>query len=287
VSEEALEPRPFEVDAGGATLAGEELGEGPPVVLAHGLTATRRYVLHGSRALPRKGFLVASYDARGHGSSEGAPDGEGYAYEFLAADLAAVISARADERPVALVGHSMGAHTIAAFALEHPRRVAAVVFAGPVALGLETPEEVLARWDELAEGLERGGVDGFLEAYQRQGIDPAWRERIVRFTRTRLKAHRHPEAVARALREVPRSVPFDGLTELEHLDVPALVVASHDVADPGHPYEIARAWSEALPRARLISEEEGEPPLAWTGGKLSREIASFLAEPAVAERHRP
>jgi pimeloyl-ACP methyl ester carboxylesterase len=286
MSEDALEPRSFAVEAGGLELAGEELGDGPPVVLAHGLTATRRYVLHGSRALPRKGFRVASYDARGHGSSGPAPPDEGYGYEDQSRDLGAVISARLGEDPIALVGHSMGAHTIAAWALARRDQVAAVVFAGPVSIGLPPPEEVLADWDELAEGLERGGVEGFIAAQERQGLAPEWREPIQRFTRARMKQHAHPQAVAQALREVPRSVPFDGLDELAHLDLPALVVASHDVADPGHPYEVAAAWADALPQARLVSEDEGDAPLAWKGGKLSREIASFLAEPAVAEHHR-
>ena len=39
------------VEAGGVTLAGEESGEGTDVVLLHGLTATRRYVVMGSRSL--------------------------------------------------------------------------------------------------------------------------------------------------------------------------------------------------------------------------------------------
>jgi hypothetical protein len=47
---------------------------------------------------------------------------------------------------------------------------------------------------------------------------------------------------------------------------------------------VAAAYADALPEARLISEAEGESPLAWQGGRLSREIASFCAEPAVAER---
>ena len=67
---------------------------------------------------------------------------------------------------------------------------------------------------------------------------------------------------------------------------PALVVASRDSADPGHPYAVSAAYAERLPEARLISEAEGESPLAWQGGRLSREIASFCAEPAVAERLR-
>jgi pimeloyl-ACP methyl ester carboxylesterase len=284
--EEALEPRAFEVRAGEATIAGEELGEGPPVVLAHGLTATRRYVLHGSRALPRKGYFVVSYDARGHGSSGPAPEGEGYGYEHQSRDLGEIAGGRAGEGPVALVGHSMGAHTAAAYALAHRERVAAVVFAGPVSIGLAPPEEVLVDWDELADGLEQGGVEGFLAAQERQGIAPEWRDRIQRFTRARMKQHEHPDAVAEALRQVPRSIPFEGLEELAHLDLPTLVVASHDLADPGHPYEVAAAWAEALPRARLISEDDGDAPLAWRGGRLSREVASFFGEPAVVERHR-
>ena len=274
MSEDPLEPRAFERSGDGHVLRGEALGEGPPVVCAHGLTATRRYVLHGSRALPRKGFRVASYDARGHGASDPAPEGEGYGYEELASDLGEIVDEVAEEGGVLLVGHSMGAHTIAAWALANRERVAGVVLAGPASIGLEPPADALAEWDELAEGLERG-VDGFLEVQLRQGLAPEWREPIQRFTRARLNAHRNPEAVARALREVPRSVPFEGLEELENLDVPALVVASHDVADPGHPYAVAEAWARALPQGRLTSEDEGDAPLAWKGGKLSREVARF------------
>ena len=148
---------------------------------------------------------------------------------------------------------------------------------------MPTPQEVLAGWDALAEGLERGGVEGFIGAYD-NGLDPEWRATLLRITRDRLSLHAHPEAVARALREVPRSVPFDGLGELEFLDVPALVVASHDNADPGHPYAIAEEWAARLPQARLVGEAPGDSPLAWQGGKLSREIAAFCEEPEVAKR---
>jgi hypothetical protein len=61
-------------------------------------------------------------------------------------------------------------------------------------------------------------------------------------------------------------------------------VASCDEADPGHPYAVADAYAARLPNARLISEDEGESPLAWQGGKLSREIARFCEQPEVAAR---
>ncbi len=97
----------------------------------------------------------------------------------------------------------------------------------------------------------------------------------LRFTRERMELHRHPEALADALRAMPHTQPFDGVAELESLDIPALVVASHDDADPAHPYAVAEAWAQSIPGATFVSEEPGEAPLAWQGGKLAREIAEF------------
>src|SRR3954464_12044539 len=115
----------FHVQAGGITLAGEESGQAKPatsearpctpVVLLHGLTATRRYVVMGSKALQRAGHRVVAYDARAHGKSTG---GDDYSYDRLAADLLAVLDDREIERAT-LAGASMGAHTITKFALEH------------------------------------------------------------------------------------------------------------------------------------------------------------------------
>jgi pimeloyl-ACP methyl ester carboxylesterase len=245
-------------------------------VLLHGITATRRYVVHGSKLLPRRGYEVITYDARGHGESGAAPNNEGYGYPWLVADLERVIEERVGEGRFLLGGHSMGAHTAVAYALEHPERLAGLVVIGPVYAGVVT-DEALAYWDGLADALERDGVEGFVAFIDAQGPDPQWRETILRITRERIARHRNPRALATALREVPRSRPFDSLAELEFLDVPTLVVASHDVADPGHPYSVAEAYAERIPGARLVSEAEGDSPLAWQGGKLSREIADFAS----------
>lgn len=266
----AVEPEP--------RLYGEAAGEGPAVVLCHGITATRRYVLHGSKALPRAGYTVLTYDARGHGESDPAPAGEGYGYPQLAGDLERVVEAQVGDGPIVLGGHSMGAHTAVAYALKHPQRVAGLVVIGPVYTGT-IREESLDYWDGLAAALETGGVDGFVACIgERQGIDSRWRDSVLRFTRDRMLLQRHPEALVQALREVPRSRPFGALEQLAALDVPALVVASNDDADPGHPFEAAAAYAGALPEARLLSEGEGESPLAWQGGRLSREIAGFCEE---------
>ena len=265
----SADPVAFEVERSGAALRGESAGEGHPLALLHGLTATRRYVVHGSRALERAGFRTIAYDARGHGESDPAPPGTGYGYDALAADLGEVLAGQGGSGRYVLAGHSMGAHTLTAFALANPDRVAGLIAIGPVYMGVAATDESLVYWDALADGLERGGVDGFLEAYDRD-LEPRWRDTILRITRDRLGRHRHPEAVAEALREVPRSRPFEELSELEFLDVPALVVASHDVADPGHPYAVAEAWAGA-PAAgdarergpgRVAARLAGRPPVA-------------------------
>jgi pimeloyl-ACP methyl ester carboxylesterase len=262
----------------GVMLSGEVRGVGraaPSLVLLHGLTATRRYVLMGSRYLERSGFRVVAYDARGHGESSPAPDPARYEYVDLVADLDAVVDAVGDER-VVLVGNSMGAATAIACTLAHPERVAALVQVTPAYAGHPYEDErELAGWDALADGLERGGVDGFLEAYD-PGVGGRFGEAALAFTRQRLGRHRHPEAVAAALRVVPRSRAFDGLDALHRIEAPTLVVGSRDEADPAHPLAVAEAYSEHLPRSRLVVEPPGEAPLAWRGAELSREIERFL-----------
>jgi pimeloyl-ACP methyl ester carboxylesterase len=272
----------FALHADGVTLAGEQHGEGTPVVLLHGLTATRRYVVMGSRTLQRSGHRVISYDARGHGGSGAAPD-RAYGYEHLAADLLAVLDAAGIERAL-IAGASMGAHTALRVALEHPGRVAALALITPAFVpGAERSPAELARWDRLAAGLRDGGVEGFVAAYEVDGVPEAWRATIETVLRQRLSAHEHPGAVADALEVVPRSAPFGEIEQLRELRVPALVIASRDEADPGHPLAVGELYARTIPGAELLVEEESPPgqparsPTAWQGGQLSRAIAGLAA----------
>jgi len=131
---------------------------GPKLVLLHGLTATRRYVVMGSRALERADHRVVMYDARAHGSSEG---GDDYSYTRLSKDLLAVLDDRGIERAV-LAGASMGAHTLTAFALAHPERVRALALIGATVRGapeIATEGRTAALAAQIDAAWEAGDVD--------------------------------------------------------------------------------------------------------------------------------
>src|SRR3954466_16125461 len=172
-------------------LSRDRAGEGTPVVLLHGLTATRRYVVMGSKALERAGHRVIAYDARGHGASDPAPDPSAYTYADLAGDLLGLLDERGVERAT-LAGASMGAHTLLRFALEHPDRVGALVVITPAYEPDRDPG--LERWDRLSEGLRTGGVEGFVAAYGEPPVPPQWRETVLTILRQRLSRHEHPAA---------------------------------------------------------------------------------------------
>jgi pimeloyl-ACP methyl ester carboxylesterase len=261
--------------AGGVRLAVEQAGAGTPIVLLHGLTATHRYVVMGSKALERSGHRTIAYDARGHGHSAPAPSSEAYTYELLAEDLRALLDELAIEQAV-LAGASMGAQTALRFTLEHPGRV--------LALGLITPAfdpethgepESLAAWDRLAKGLREEGVEGFVAAYELDRIPERFREIVTKVLRQRLSAHDHPLAVADALEALPRSKPFASWGELRSIGVPTLLVASRDEADPSHPLAVGERYAAEIPSARLVVEAPGSSPIAWQGGQLSRLLAEL------------
>lgn len=208
------------IGGGGVELAVDERGEGTPVVLLHGVTASRDYGVMGSGVLPASGARVVSYDARGHGQSSPAPSPDGYGYADLEADLLAVLDALALQRPV-IAGASMEASTALALALAHPDRVAGMAVITP---SYDPADAALAAqrdsFSELAAALRAGGTAGFLDAYGRRFVTEAWREPVLSELAARMAHHESLPAVADALDQIAISRPFDDLDALGGLRVP-------------------------------------------------------------------
>ena len=172
----------------------------------------------------------------------------------------------------------MGAHTAVSAALRSPGAYSGLVLIGPASEGRAPDDDDLERWASLADALESSGIDAFARVSTEDlvEIDPERRAQIEAAVRRRMAAHTDLGAVSRALREIPRSVPFQGMQALSALRLPVLVIGSRDELDPGHPLAVAEAWADAIPDADLAVEEAGQSPIAWRGNLVSDRIDAFL-----------
>ena len=167
-----------------------------------------------------------------------------------------------------LAGASMGAHTLLRFALDAPERVAGLVVVTPGLRPGRRPRG-FARWDALADGLRAGGVDGFVEAY-----GDAAGARGVAATRSAAccasgwpRTSTPTRSPTRCRRCRARARSSRG-TSSRAIDVPTVVVASRDEADPGHPYAVGERYADAIPGAELRLEEPGAAR-RWPGRAAS------------------
>jgi non-heme chloroperoxidase len=96
---------------GDITLAGDAWGDpkGPLVLLQHGGGQTRHAWKGAGERLGAAGYRAIAFDARGHGDSDWAADGN-YTQDAMVEDLLRLVALLGDPRPV-LVGASMGGGT--------------------------------------------------------------------------------------------------------------------------------------------------------------------------------
>ena len=262
--------------AGVALAVDRRPGEGLPVVLLHGLTAARRYVVMGSSGLQRAGHRVVAYDARGHGSSS-PPDAVADALRLR----------RADRRPRARARRAAGSSARCWPACRWARtRACASRSSSPSASpgsssitpGLRSRR---VRRPGAAGALGRAerraarGRDRGLRRGVRRAADPGavarrpWRARCASAWRCTSTRTRSPTrcAACRARRRLPTC------TRSSRSSARRSSIGSRDEADPGHPLELAALYAELLPAGRLVVEDEGASPLAWQGGRVAKLIA--------------
>jgi pimeloyl-ACP methyl ester carboxylesterase len=135
----------------------QRVGEGPDLVLIHGLTGNLAIWFLKIVPLLRRHFRVLTYDLRGHGYSDMPPTG--YTTDDMANDLKELLEALDIRRPV-LVGHSYGADAALSLALQHPEMVDRVVAieAGLSCLISLRKREDWEGWRYWADALERFGI---------------------------------------------------------------------------------------------------------------------------------
>jgi pimeloyl-ACP methyl ester carboxylesterase len=140
----------------GVRLHYQQVGEGPDVVMVHGITGNLAvWHLHIVPALSES-FRILTYDLRGHGHSD--TPASGYSPDDMAADLLGLIDALEIESPV-VVGHSYGADVALYFAASHPERVREVIAIEAALPALERcrRHDGWVGWSYWAAALEQAG----------------------------------------------------------------------------------------------------------------------------------
>ena len=134
---------PFIETKDATSLFYRDWGEGKPVVFCAGWTLSSDMWRSQMLALSDAGLRCIAYDRRGHGRSD--DPGNGYDYDTLADDLAALVTAL-DLEDVCLVAHSMaGGEVIRYLARHDDAPVERVVFVSSVSpLGSGHPGQ--SRW---------------------------------------------------------------------------------------------------------------------------------------------
>jgi pimeloyl-ACP methyl ester carboxylesterase len=137
------------IPARDVTLNAVQAGQGPDVVLVHGLGASLAFWYpHIAPALARA-FRTTAYDLRGHGRSE--MPTTGYSIASMAEDLGAILDGFAIAS-AHLLGHSFGAVIAIHLALSRPDRVRSLILADPVSWWAK-------RHAEMGSGFRRIGND--------------------------------------------------------------------------------------------------------------------------------
>ena len=117
-----------DVPVGRSTVSTLTMGEGPDVLLLHGLGSSKMSFLDTAADLSRSGYRVHALDLPGFGSSSKAP--APYGAPFFARSVIGVMDALGLER-AHLVGNSMGGRVALEVGLEHPDRVGALALLCP------------------------------------------------------------------------------------------------------------------------------------------------------------
>jgi len=131
----------------GVELYYETHGDGPPVLLIHGLGSSTRDWEPQVAALATR-FRVITFDVRGHGRSE--KPRQRYSVKLFADDTAALIRAL-DVGPVHVIGISMGGMIAFQLAVDAPELVRSLVIvnSGP-AMPIKTLSQRLMIWTRIA-----------------------------------------------------------------------------------------------------------------------------------------
>jgi pimeloyl-ACP methyl ester carboxylesterase len=142
----------------------------PPLVLMHGwmdVAASYQFMVDALSEAFFKDRLIIAADWRGYGKTTGAPV-DNYWFPDYLADLDFLLDHYAGDRPVDLVGHSMGGNVVMMYAGSRPNRIRRLINLEGFGMPVSTPDKAPARyaqWMDELKKLQRGELN--LTAYDK------------------------------------------------------------------------------------------------------------------------
>ena len=242
-------------------------GDGPPLILVHGIGAARNT---WNKALPllTRHFTVVTYDLRGHGSSP-KPDGE-FGLDELVADLERVRELSGFES-AHIAGHSLGGMIGPAYAYKYPQRVNSLGILSTAAF--RTDEDSAKVW-AVVKAMEDDGIANVLPT-----LTDRW------FTDAFIKSY--PEVVKNRLKQVIETDKDVFLnvfriyagTEMQpwlhKVQTPALVLTGEN--DGGCNPRLNQLIAKALQNSELlILPELKHSILLEAGDKVAEQLVRFI-----------
>lgn len=200
----------------GYRIAYDVVGDGPPVVLQHGLFGNRKsWAQVGYVAALSDSYRVISVDSLGHGDSDKPADSSVYGCEQRVGDIAAVLDNEGLSQ-AHCIGYSMGGWLVSGLARYQPERLLSLTVGGwdPVG-GLERN---LTEFEALGDPIEKAGPPDFETALKLMSkLNPELFASVTEEVRPALSAGWY------AMQE-----PTVSAEDLAELDVPVLLWAGTD-----------------------------------------------------------
>jgi 3-oxoadipate enol-lactonase len=225
---------------GSTTLAYHVLGKGDGVLLIHGFPLSRKMWDPVLDPLAIKNRLIVP-DLRGHGES---PATAAVTISDMASDMAAILDAAGEKRPVVVVGLSMGGYVALEFFRAFRKRVRALVLADTRA-GRDSPEGLQSRY-AMIETARRQGSRAVAELQVRRLFSDAAPEGVRHSWLSVMEAN-PVEGMVAALQAMAQRPDFTAL--LQSIDCPTLILVGKD--DAITPPQEARSMQAAIRGAKL------------------------------------
>ncbi|MEE8599672.1 alpha/beta fold hydrolase [Euzebya tangerina] len=177
-------------------------GEGPPVVLVHGLGGSL-HAWHGVSETLAVNHHVIALDLRGHGRSDAGSGG--YSIQQFSQDVSALINAL-ELPPVSLVGHSLGSLVAQHVAVEKSESVDQLVLLGGISW---FEPDTKKAYEERAALVEKDGLDAIIDTWLPGAMAPRTQGKLPQLVGLLrdLILRNDPKAYAnscRALAKMPR-----------------------------------------------------------------------------------